>query len=545
MTSRGGAASASRLIDTAPPASPPRVVFLVPRRADGGHRDRLWAWCRRRWESFMPDVPIYEGHHTVGPFNRSAAINTAARLADADGRWDVAVIIDGDVFLSIPNVRAAIASALEGKVTWAHRRWRNIAERHLQRLMKPKTPAFGEVPADDQDMDLLVDVTTPLSWSCCVAVPRGTFDDMGGFDERFRGWGFEDGAWSALVRGLYPWDRVEGDIYHLDHPRSDERILLGEPRSTASADYIRNAMLGRRYMVAALRDHASGDLPGEGSKLAPDRVAQDVSNLTFDDAKFLEMARLKGMPEAQTWAKWWPTLEELRAGAKNELVNPRAEVTLVVHTDGRRVYIEQSIASLVAQVSGPITKRVIYDDSGQAEYKAWLTERFGPLGFYVVGPARRLGFGGSMAAMWQYLDKRCSTEFVFLAEDDFVYDRPVDLVPMIDTLRTEQHLSQIALLRGPAYPKEIAAGGVIEQAPEKYTAIHANGHARIEHREYWTTNPSLFRRSLVLRPWPTAPSSERLFTAMLNQDPDHRAAYWGAGDAWIRHIGEVRAGTGY
>ena len=85
-----------------------RTVFLVPRRADGGHRDKVWAWCRRRWETLFPDVPIYEGHHDEGLFNRSAAINNAARAADADGHWDLAIVIDSDVLLPLTQVRAAI-----------------------------------------------------------------------------------------------------------------------------------------------------------------------------------------------------------------------------------------------------------------------------------------------------------------------------------------------------------------------------------------------------------------------------------------------------
>jgi hypothetical protein len=177
-----------------------RTVFLVPRRDDGGHRDALWKWCRRRWEALMPDVQVYEGHHTTGLFNRAAAINRAAALADRDGPWDVAVVIDSDVFLPIPNVRAAIASAAAGKVTWAHRRWRGLSEGDTARLIKDPD-RFGPIPAEARDMDLVVEKTTPISWSCCVAIPRGTFDAMGGFDERFVGWGFEDGAWAALVRG--------------------------------------------------------------------------------------------------------------------------------------------------------------------------------------------------------------------------------------------------------------------------------------------------------------------------------------------------------
>jgi hypothetical protein len=41
------------------------------------------------WDA-RPDYRVVEGEHTEGPFNRSAAINSAAKLA---GNWDVADIV--------------------------------------------------------------------------------------------------------------------------------------------------------------------------------------------------------------------------------------------------------------------------------------------------------------------------------------------------------------------------------------------------------------------------------------------------------------------
>jgi len=491
----------------------------------------------------MPDVPIYEGEHLEGPFNRSAAINRAAGLADVDGHWDVAVIIDADVFHPIPHVRAAIESAAAGKVTWAHRRWRNVAERHLRRLLAdPDT--FGPVPAEAHDMDLIVDVTNPISWSCCVAVPRATFDDMGGFDERFRGWGFEDGAWAALVRAMYPWSRIDGDMYHLDHPRSDERIILGEPRSTASADYVRNALLGRRYMVAAIRDHAAGDQIGE-ERLSPEMVAIHVRNLTADDAKFLTMAESRHMPEA-AWRTWWPTLEELRDGARayrEERSQPK--VTVVVTTGGdestwpeRSAYLRQSLASLNERVRGPIAQRVVYSDwaGHRDELVAIATEA----GFYVAGEGHH-GYTGARRRLWTYLAKRAVGEFIFATEDDFTYDRDVDLAPLMATLEAEPTLRQIALLRGPYYPRELEAGGVLATLKTPHELVNHRPHPFVVHRDHFTANPSLFRRSLTETPWPSGMSSERLFGDAVLRDPDARFAYWGSGEAWVSHIGAVRA----
>ena len=58
-----------------------RTVILVPYRSDGDRRDQLWDFTRNWLQRHHPDYPIYLGPSPDGPFNRSAAINQAARDA--------------------------------------------------------------------------------------------------------------------------------------------------------------------------------------------------------------------------------------------------------------------------------------------------------------------------------------------------------------------------------------------------------------------------------------------------------------------------------
>ncbi len=521
-----------------------RTVILVPRRANP-ERDVLWAWCKARWEKYHPAWTIYEGHHDDGPFNRSAAINTAARLADADGRWDYAVVIDADIFLRASQAGDAVKRAMKtGRVTWGHTRWRGLNEDWTRRVVNVKGPRDLGAEIRDIDMDLLIEKTNPISWSCFIVVPRKVWDAIGGFDERFVGWGFEDMAFKATACGLYGWERLKGDVYHLWHQR-----LYGAGRaSKAGTEYTReaitNARLGRRYMVASLRDRGMGDQLGQ-EKMSAAEAAVHIANLRKDDGKLAAHANGLKMPD---WSDWWPTLEELNEGAQLARQNI-GSVTVVVHTGGsdeawteRSAYLRQSLASLNENVTGPIVQRVIYSDWGpehRDELDAIATEH----GYYVAGDGHH-GYTGSMRRMWTYLAKRAKGQFVFATEDDFTYPRPVALEPMIETLRDNPKLAQIALLRDAFYQDEKETGGILGWPEPAFTKVGQNGTSRLEHRLFWTANPSLFRRSITAAPWPLGKHSETLFGKSL-LSAGYRFSFWGDHEELTRHIGQVRAGSGY
>lgn len=519
-----------------------RTVILVPRRADP-ERDKLWAWCKARWEREFPDFPIFEGHHDEGPFNRSAAVNRAAKLA---GDWDLGIVIDADIFLPVSQVREAIKRATKtGKVTWAHRRWRGIREDFTKRIVTDGRDFGPEV--DREDMDILVERTNPISWSCCIVFPRAVFDDMGGFDERFIGWGFEDMAAQALICGLYGHERVQGDVYHLWH----DRLTTGSGRAAKSVlgytrEAVTNARLGRRYMVALRRDYALHDRPDLPA--SEEERQRDIANLKRDDALLDEHVKRLRLPD---WSAWWPTLEELRDGWLKERDGiGESTVTVIVHSGGpperwaeRSAYLRKALGSLSEQVQGPIVQRVIYSD-WEPEHREELDVIAAEHGFYVVGDGH-VGYTDSMRRMWTYLSKRAKGDYIFQAEDDFTYPAPVDLVPMIRTLRNDPFLAQIALLRDAFYRDEQETGGILGWPEPAFTLRGQNGDARLEHRLFFTANPSLFRRSLTDRPWPKGEHSETLFGKALLQDARLRFAFWGDHVELTKHIGVVRAGSGY
>ena len=71
-------------------------------------------------------------------------------------------------------------------------------------------------------------------------------------------------------------------------------------------------------------------------------------------------------------------------------------------------------------------------------------------------------------------------------------------------------------------------------------------HSFLEHDLFFTTNPSLYRRSLLDNQWPEGPQSEGRFTGWM-RDLGYRFAYLGEGSdpPWVHHIGDERAGKDY
>lgn len=209
-----------------------RAVVLVPRRAGEEHRDRAWAWVQARWAREHPAWPVIEGHHDLGPFNRSAAINTAAAAA---GSWDVAVIADSDSFVDPARLVEAVNTAdVTGKLTVGFE-----LRAHVRQDMTEKILAGFTGPWEPGVADWLAQHCSGM-----ITVPRRLWELVGGFDERFAAPGAEDVAFAVIATDFGGGRlRVPGVLWHLWHP------IRGE------STHANNELLGR-YLDAHQRFEA-------------------------------------------------------------------------------------------------------------------------------------------------------------------------------------------------------------------------------------------------------------------------------------------------
>lgn len=151
------------------------------------------------------------------------------------------------------------------------------------------------------------------------------------------------------------------------------------------------------------------------------------------------------------------------------------------------------------------------------------------------------GFCRATKAMWDHLQE-VAERWVFWLEHDFLFKRPVDLAELAQTITANPSVVQMALCRQPVNATERAAGGLVQSIAESLT----RHQGWLEHRRYWTTNPSLFKTAIAkVFPWPAGPECEGKFgIELLKRRYDTSFGIWGDGEIWVDHVGR-RNGHGY
>lgn len=215
-----------------------KLAILVPYRDDSSVRLPAMQWITARWQHFWPDAQvIIAPDDGVDPFNKSMALNSAALLSDAD----VLVLLDADTWCDVPTMERAIESAwrtrrliLPGRV--AHRLRQPISEGIMA---LPVSSPFPVVPPAQIEQSV-----RPVGF--LHVIRRDSFEQVNGYDERFRGWGGEDTAFLNATDVLLGHRlRLNGSLWSLWHPRprdNGRRVWAGQTD--------RNMNLLRKYAGA-------------------------------------------------------------------------------------------------------------------------------------------------------------------------------------------------------------------------------------------------------------------------------------------------------
>jgi hypothetical protein len=197
-----------------------KIAVCVPYRPSHPDRVRNFARVRAAWDAI--GLPVYVGDGPPGPvWKRAHAVNAAcAQARDAD----VLLVSDSDILLGAPAIQTVTAC--------------KAAMEHNAYVVAFTTLIYLDAGGIEFWRQTLI-------WGGVFAVPRSLYDEVGGFDERFQGYGSEDKGFLVCASTLGgDKQRMSGYAYHLDHPeyplRHDEATrqgnLLAERYEAADGD---------------------------------------------------------------------------------------------------------------------------------------------------------------------------------------------------------------------------------------------------------------------------------------------------------------------
>lgn len=217
-----------------------KLSVIVPWFDSGDpFRRRSMHWLMRRYRALLPEVEFTWGAaDTSVEFNRSATRNFLVENSSGD----VLFITDADTIFHVDQVRAAYKLIEEGVpwvIPYALGKYYNLTQETTARILA--NDPYLVVP------EPLTWIHKLDSWAGLLMVTRSAFNQVGGYDPRFRGWGYEDNAFrAALDIHVGPHQRTEHYALHLWHPTT-EAENFGQPYIGANRD------LCRQYEAGYLR----------------------------------------------------------------------------------------------------------------------------------------------------------------------------------------------------------------------------------------------------------------------------------------------------
>ncbi|MBM7656473.1 galactosyltransferase-related protein [Neobacillus cucumis] len=190
------------------------VSIIIPFQSDYGPRAKAFEWIKRYYASTMPEAELCIGIIYDKEINKSRAINLAAKNATRD----ILVIADADVVYDPNLILESIPLLEKGGFVVPFTDVYNVEQYGTEKLLKTK-PAWP--------LNIKSEYAYRSNWvyegfaGKLIVISRENFEAVGGFDERFIGWGGEDDAFSHAARTICgDLINIKGKVFHLWHPAS-------------------------------------------------------------------------------------------------------------------------------------------------------------------------------------------------------------------------------------------------------------------------------------------------------------------------------------
>lgn len=216
------------------------LSIIMPFRSDGGLRDKQLAFQKRRWAEIAPGAELIiiteerEGTREWENFNKAKLLNEGVRKSTKDN----ILILDVDMVISVQSINESLENINKYGIILPYSEiifsFENYGEKAL------KNPNINpQILTKDAG---LLRFKKELDTHGTYFITKENYWKIGGHEERYEGWGGEDGSFihaaTTLLEGGYL--RLPYRSLHLWHLKpKDVRIIDGEKKSLY-ARYKRN-----------------------------------------------------------------------------------------------------------------------------------------------------------------------------------------------------------------------------------------------------------------------------------------------------------------
>jgi hypothetical protein len=217
------------------------ISVLIPYRGTSAERIRLWEYLHPIWRG-VPDVELCidsDGREHGEPFSYARAVNRCRARATGD----LILLWNTDQLPPTPAKFDWLRARLAVHPWSAMYRTTRILGRHATRHV-----LAGADPVSMVGLGEVIGCCTG-----CLAMHAEVFDHVGGFDERFVGWGAEDNAFRLALLTHFPDGNDEGDgevvcLWHppapRDHLTTRNVALFHDLEAAAAAGQLHEAYRG-------------------------------------------------------------------------------------------------------------------------------------------------------------------------------------------------------------------------------------------------------------------------------------------------------------
>lgn len=198
--------------------------IIIPYRDTGdGWRNRIQDWHVERLTNMFAeddDTSVLIVDSQDEPFSRGGSRNLGVDLSDAD----YVALVDSDTYFNKLYFDWGLIALMAMDKSWVvpFDNYKRITQETTEELLNsdPSTDKFAFL--DEEVIHNFVHPPVPPYQEVvagCLLFRRQDFLDIGGYDERFTGWGWEDRALADKANAMLGhYVRTEGTVIHMWHP---------------------------------------------------------------------------------------------------------------------------------------------------------------------------------------------------------------------------------------------------------------------------------------------------------------------------------------